>query len=214
MKSVLQTKALFIDIGGVLLTNGWGHESRQRAAEVFDLDLAEMNDRHHLTVETYEEGKLTLEEYLTLVVFYRERTFTRLQFQKFMFEQSKPYPLMIELISKLKAQFGLKIAVVSNEARELNLHRIQAFKLDEFVDFFISSCFVHMRKPDKDIYRLALDLAQVPADQIVYIDDRAIFVQIAEAEGIRSIHHTDYESTRKQLALLGLEIAEERKRQA
>jgi putative hydrolase of the HAD superfamily len=214
MKSVLPIKALFIDIGGVLLTNGWGHESRQRAAEVFDLDLTEMNDRHHLTVETYEEGKLTLEEYLTLVVFYRKRTFTRLQFQKFMFEQSKPYPLMIELISKLKAQFGLKIAVVSNEAREINSHRIQAYKLDGFVDFFVSSCFVHLRKPDKDIYRLALDLAQVPADQIVYIDDRAMFVQIAEAEGIRSIHHTDYESTRKQLALLGLEIAEEGIRQA
>jgi putative hydrolase of the HAD superfamily len=208
MKSVLLTKALFIDIGGVLLTDGWGHESRQRAAEVFDLDMAEMNDRHHRTVEAYETGKLTLEEYLNLVVFYRERTFTRLQFQKFMFEQSKPYPLMIELISKLKAQFGLKIAVVSNESREINLYRIQEFKLNGFVDFFISSCFVHLRKPDKHMYRLALDIAQVPVDQVVYIDDRAMFVQIAKAEGIRSIQHTDYESTRKQLALLGLEIAE------
>ena len=209
MKSSLLTTALFVDIGGVLLTNGWGHESRQRAVEIFDLDLTEMNDRHNLTAETFEAGKLTLEEYLNLVVFYRERTFTRMQFQKFMFEQSEPYPLMIELIRKLKAQFGLKIAVVSNESREINSYRIQEFKLNEFVDFFISSCFVQMRKPDKDMFRLTLDLAQVPAEQVVYIDDSALFVQIAKAEGIRSIHHTDYESTRKQLALLGLEIAEE-----
>lgn len=105
----------------------------QRAAEAFDLDLTEMNERHNLTAETYEAGKLSLEEYLNLVVFYRERTFTRLQFQKFMFEQSKPYPLMIEFISYLKAQLGLKIAVVNNESREVNSYRIQEFKLNEFV---------------------------------------------------------------------------------
>lgn len=203
-------KALFIDIGGVLLTDGWGHESRQEAAKVFNLDLTEMNERHQLSDETFELGKLTLEEYLDLTVFYRERSFTRLQFQEFMFEQSKPYTQMIELISRLKAEFGLKIAVVSNESREVNAHRIQKFGLAVFVDFFVSSCFVHMRKPDKGIFRLALDLAQVPAEQVVYIDDRDLLVGIAEAEKMRGIHHTDYESTRKQLAQrFGLEIAGE-----
>jgi putative hydrolase of the HAD superfamily len=200
--------ALFLDIGGVLLTNGWERQSRELAATVFNLDLAEINDRHKLIVEAYELGKLTLEEYLSLVVFYREQAFSRMEFQKFMFEQSKPYPRMIELISRLKAQYGLKIAVVSNEGRELNSYRIQKFKLDEFVDFFISSCFVHLRKPDNDMYRMALDIAQVPAEQVVYIDDQPMFVQVAESEGIRGIHHTDFTSTRKQLAQLGLEIAE------
>ena len=90
-----------------------------------------------------------------------------------MFAQSQPYPEMIELVRKLKAQHGLKIAVVNNEARELNSHRIRKFKLDEFVDFFISSCFVHFRKPDADIFRLALDIAQAPAEQVVYIEDHA-----------------------------------------
>ena len=208
MEKVAPLAALFIDIGGVLLTNGWGHQSREMAATVFNLDLAEINDRHQLTFETYEVGKLTLEEYLSLVVFYRERTFSRIEFREFMFEQSKPYPRMIELICKLKAQYGLKIAVVSNEGRELNLYRIRKFKLDEFVDFFISSCFVHLRKPDNDMYRMALDIAQVPAEQVVYIDDQPMFVQVAEAEGSRGIHHTDCTSTRKQLARLGLEIAE------
>ncbi len=208
MEKVVPIAALFLDIGGVLLSNGWEHQSREQAAKVFNLDLAEISDRHQLTVETYELGKLTLEEYLNLVVFYREQPFSRIAFQKFMFEQSKPHPQMIELVCKLKAQYGLKIAVVSNEGRELNSYRIRKFKLDEFVDFFISSCFVHLRKPDNDIFRMALDIAQVPAEQVVYIDDQPMFVQIAEAEGIRSIHHTDYTSTRKQLVSLGLEIAE------
>ena len=164
-----------------------------------------MEDRHHLTFDTYEVGKVTLEEYLSRVVFYEERPFTRAQFRRFMFAQSKPYPEMIELVRKLKAQHGLKIAVVSNEARELNSHRIRKFKLDEFVDFFISSCFVHFRKPDADIFRLALDIAQVPAEQVVYIENTPMFVQVAEGLGIRGILHTDYQSTCAKLASFGLQ---------
>jgi putative hydrolase of the HAD superfamily len=122
-----------------------------------------------------------------------------------MFAQSKPYPRMINLVRNLKAKYGLKIAVLSNEARELNAHRIRKFKLDGFVDSFISSCFVHVRKPDADIFRLALDIAQAPARRVVYIENTPMFVRIAEGLGIRSILHTDYRSTCVKLASFGLQ---------
>ena len=208
MKKATAITCVFLDIGGVLLTNGWDHHARKRAATNFKLELAEMEDRHHLTFDTYEEGKLTLEEYLGRVVFYQKRPFTRAQFRKFMFAQSKPYPKMIELVRRLKARYGLKIVVVSNEARELNSHRIRKFKLDGFVDFFISSCFVHLRKPDADIFRVALDIVQVPANQVVYIENLLMFVQVAEGLGIRSILHTNYKSTRAKLSALGLKVIE------
>ena len=195
---------MFLDIGGVLLTNGWDHQARKRAAAHFKLDWAEMEERHHLTFDTYEEGKLTLEDYLGRVVFYQKRPFTRAQFRRFMFAQSKPYPEMIELVAQLKARYGLKIVVVSNEARELNAYRIRTFKLDGFVDSFVSSCFVHLRKPDADIFRLALDIAQAPARQVVYIENTPMFVRIAEGLGIRSILHTEYRSTCAALASCGL----------
>ena len=205
MKRAIPITALFLDIGGVLLTNGWDHHARKRAATHFKLELAEMEDRHHLTFDTYEEGKLTLEEYLGRVVFYQERPFTRAQFRRFMFAQSKPCPEMIELVTQLKVRHGLKIAVISNEGRELNSYRIKKFKLERFVDFFISSCFVQIRKPDPDIFRLALDISQAPTRQIVYIENTPMFVQIAEGLGIRSILHTDYRSTCAKLALFGLQ---------
>ena len=204
MKKTIPITTLFLDIGGVLLTNGWDHHARKRAATNFKLEFAEMEDRHHLTCDTYEEGKLTLEEYLGRVVFYQKRPFTRTQFRRFMFAQSKPCPGMIKLVARLKVRHGLKIAVVSNEGRELNAYRIRKFKLDGFVDSFISSCFVHVRKPDVDIFRLALDISQARARQVVYIENTLMFVQIAEGLGIRSILHTDYESTRDKLAVLGL----------
>lgn len=202
--------ALFLDLGGVLLTNGWDRNSRELAAKTFNLDRKEMDERHHLTFDTYEVGKLTLEQYLSRVVFYEPRSFTKHEFRDFMFAQSKPYPEMIDLVRTLKAQYKLKIAVVNNEGRELNEHRIQNFKLDSFVDFFISSCFVHVRKPDEDIYRIALDIAQVPPEQVAYLDDRLMFVQIAETLGIRGIHHLDFTSTCAKLTSLGLKLEERR----
>ena len=208
MKKSSSITALFLDIGGVLLTDGWSHESRKLAAKTFDLNPEEMESRHNQAFDTYELDKLTLEEYLSRVVFYRKRSFTRAQFRKFMFAQSMPYPKMIELVRRLKARYGLKIVVVSNEARELNSHRIQKFKLDGFVDFFISSCFVHLRKPDADIFRVALDIAQVPANQVVYIENLLMFVQVAKGLGIRGICHTDYKSTCAKLASFGLGGAE------
>lgn len=196
---------LFLDIGGVLLTNGWDRKSRTKAAEQYHLDPDEMQERHHLTFDTYEEGKLSLDEYLDRVVFYRERAFSRSEFKEFIFEQSKPYIEMIELIKNLKKKYGLKVAVISNEGRELTEFRISKFLLHEFVDFFVSSCFVHFRKPDADIFRIALDIAQVPAKNTIYIEDREMFVHIAEDLGIKAIHHTGFLSTQKQLASFGLE---------
>jgi putative hydrolase of the HAD superfamily len=195
---------LFLDIGGVLLTNGWDRKARQKAIELFSLDPEETEERHHLTFDTYEVGKIDLTQYLNRVVFYKKRPFTPDQFRAFMFKQSKPFPDMLELMRYLKKQYCLKIAVVSNECRELTEHRINTFKLNDFVDFFISSCFVHFRKPDADIFRVALDTAQVPAKQVLYIEDRPMFVQVAESLGIKGITHRDFQSTAKKLSLHGL----------
>jgi putative hydrolase of the HAD superfamily len=197
---------LFLDIGDVLLSNGWGHESRQTAAKAFDLDYDEMQSRHKLVMATFEEGKLTLSEYLDKVIFYKERLFTPEKFQEFMFSQTTPDKEMVALMRVLKEKYHLKIVVISNEARELNDYRINKFQLNQFVDFFISSCFVHIRKPDADIFRLALDIAHVLPENVLYIDDTQMFVDIARNLGIRSIHHTDCKSTLSELSSHGLKI--------
>jgi len=206
MTSSLPITTLFLDIGGVLLTNGWDRGMRILASEKFGLDYAEMDERHHLTFDTYEEGKLSLDEYLHRVVFYQERSFSVEEFKTFMYAQSQPFPEMIELIRKLKTQHSLQVAAVSNEGRELTTYRVQQFKLGTFIDFFISSCFVHYRKPDADLYHIALDIAQVSPEQVVYIDDRAMFVEVAQGLGIQGIIHRRYETTQKALESFGLSL--------
>jgi putative hydrolase of the HAD superfamily len=199
-----QIAGLFLDIGGVLLTNGWDHIMRCKAAEEFDLDYDEMNERHHLTFDTYEEGKLDLVTYLNRVVFYKERSFSPDDFRDFMFAQSKPYQEMIDLVSGLKARYNLKTVAVSNEGRELTVYRNKKYGLGSFIDTFISSCFVHFRKPDEDIFRMALDVSEVAPAACVYIEDRPMFVEVAQGLGIHGIWHRDYETTKAALEDLGL----------
>lgn len=205
MKKATEITCLFLDIGGVLLTDGWNEDARKRAAANFDLDFSAVEDRHRLVFSIYEEGKLSLQEYLDWTVFFEKRKFTRDQFRAFMFDQSVAEPKMIELIRALKARYGLKIVVVSNEARELNAYRIRKFNLNGFVDAFVSSCFVGIRKPDPEIFRLSLDIAQVPVGQIVYVENTAMHVDVAEGLGIQSILHKDHDTTRGKLAEFGLQ---------
>jgi putative hydrolase of the HAD superfamily len=195
---------LFLDVGGVLGTNGWDHKSRELAAQQFGLDYAEMDQRHKMTFNMFEEGNLTLDAYLDRVIFYRERGFSRDDFRAFMFAQSKPDPVMLGLIADLKKRYGLKVIITSNEGRELVMYRIPLFGLDILADFFIFSCFIHVRKPDAAFYRMALDMVQEPPERVVYLDDREMFVEVARGLGIRGIWQTSVETTRAALSDLGL----------
>jgi len=206
MKKTTEITCVFLDVGDVLLTDGWDHLARKRAASHFKLEWTEMEARHHLTFEVFEVGRLTLEDYLNLVVFHKRRSFTRNQFQQFMFAQSKPFPEMINLVIQLKRHLGLKIVIVSNESREVNAFRSGKFGLDKLTDCFVSSSFVHMRKPDVKIFELALDLAQVRPKGVVFIDNTPMFIQVAESLGIQGILHTDFKTTRTKLSQLGLNV--------
>src|SRR5258708_17524122 len=206
MTDKLPIKTLFLDVGGVLLTNGWGRASRQLAAETFNIDYAELDERHHLTFDTFEEGKLTLDEYLAQTVFYEPRSFSKDDLINFMYPRSTPYPEMSSLVTDLKARYKLGIVVVSNEGRELTAYRVKKFGMTDYVDAFIVSSFVHYRKPDMDMYQIALDVSQTAPEQVVYIDDRALFTEVACKLAINCIHHIDVTSTQKALAGHGLSL--------
>lgn len=197
---------LFTDLGGVLLTNGWDHSLRHLTADHFAINSAEMDERHHLTYDTYESGKMGLAAYLDRVIFYEPRGFTRDDVIDFILGQARAFPEMIDLVCRLKARHGIKVAVVSNEGRELTADRIRRFRLDDFVDFFIVSSYVHFRKPDEDIFRVALDIAQADPQRVAYIEDRQMFVEVAASLGMHAIWHHGFESTREQLAALGLTL--------
>ena len=191
-------KILFSDIGGVLLTNGWGHESRMAAAEKFNIDYGEMDILHDFIFNVYEMGKISLDDYLDTVVFREKRNFSKEEFKEFMFAQSIELPGTLSWLIKWKNEHeNVKVISMNNEPKDLNQYRIQKFKLHDFSDAFITSCEVGMRKPDPGIYLLGLGIAQAKPEECVYFDDRIMLVEAAKKLGIKAYHHIDFESTKK-----------------
>jgi putative hydrolase of the HAD superfamily len=198
------SKIIFSDIGGVLLSNGWGHESRQAGATKFGFDYDEMNRLHEFIFNVYEIGKITLDEYLNTTLFYRFRNFAKEDFIDFMLEQSLELPGMLQYLKQFKKEHRDKFRIISinNEGKELNDYRIRKFKLHECFDVFISSCEVGMRKPDPGIFQLAMGIAQVSPEQCIYFDDRQILVDAASKTGMECYQHKDFATTKDILEKL------------
>ncbi len=190
---------LFFDVGGILLTNGWGHESREEASRRFGLDYDEVDDLHTFIFNVYEAGSVDLDEYLDTVIFNHPRDFAREDFKQFMFEQSKELPDMLAWLKEWKKDCGFRIISINNEGKELNDYRVKKFKLHQCFDAFISSCEVGIRKPDPKIFRLAMGVAQALPQQCVYFDDRKMFALAAQKLGFRAYQHTSFESTKEIL---------------
>jgi len=195
-------RILFFDIGGILLTNGWGHESRKLASEQFNLDYNELNYLHDFIFNIYEIGNISLDEYLDLVIFSQPREFSRDEFKDFIYAQSQELPHMLQWLKNWKRDCKFRIISINNEGQELNEYRIKKFNLHACFDAFISSCVVKMRKPDPGIFRLAMGIAQATPEQCVYFDDRIMLVSLAQGLGITSFHHISFEKTKSILESL------------
>jgi putative hydrolase of the HAD superfamily len=193
-----QYKILFSDIGGVLLTNGWGHESREAASKKFGIEYNEMDLLHDFIFNVWEMGKISLDDYLDTIVFNHPRNFSREAFKEFMLQQSHELPDTLKWIIEWKNRNPkIKTISINNEPKELNDYRIKKFHLHDFFDAFVSSCEVGMRKPDPGIFRLALGIAQAAPEECLYFDDRIMLVEAAKKVGIHAYHHKDFESTKK-----------------
>ena len=161
------------------------------------------SDLELLVLVPFEEGSLSLDEYLEQTVFYRPRPFTPDEFKQFMFSLSRPKPETIEIARSLSGKY--QMATINNESRKLNQYRIQTFKLTELFDLFISSCFVGVRKPEARIYRMALEVTQHVADECCFIDDRPINLEGAAKLGIKTVLMKDPAQLRRDLHNLGVD---------
>ena len=198
--------ALFWDIGGVLLSNGWDKPSRRKTAQKFDLDWEEFEDRHELVVAAFETGKIGLNEYLERTVFYRPRAFTPQDFKDFLFSLSEPCSENMGILARLAKSRAYLLAALNNESLELNLYRINRFGLRDYFDAFFSSCFLGVKKPDEAIYRLALQMTQLPPEECLFIDDRALNLECARnCVGMRTIHFQAPAQLQHELRELGIE---------
>ena len=197
---------IFFDIGGVLLTDGWGHDSRRAAAEKFGLDWEEYSDRHEKVGHAIETNRMSLEQYLDRAIFYRPREFSREEFRAFIFAQSQPKPESIAIVAQLADSKNHFLATINNEVLELNLYRLEHFGLRRYFRVFFSSCFLGLRKPDEAIYRLALQVTQEAPANCIFIDDREVNLECPRELGLNTILFRDAAQLRVDLTEAGIEL--------
>lgn len=193
--------AIFFDVGGVILTNGWDRPARRTTVERFGINFAEFDARHQRVVDDFEIGRLTLDEYLDRTVLYEPRPFDRAAFRDAMYGQSRANPESLALLADLCRSGRFWAATLNNESRELNQYRIDRFGLREYFSAFFSSCYLGVRKPDPAIYRLALDVAQRRPGDCIFVDDRPENVAAAAAVGMQGIQFQGAAALRSQLGL-------------
>jgi putative hydrolase of the HAD superfamily len=201
---VAEINAIFFDVGGVFLTNGWPTQSRRLAAETFGLDWEDFEQRHQFVRAALETGRLSLDAYLQATVFFEERPFTKEAFKTFMLEQSKPFPEALALLSELTASGRYFLATLNNESPELNRYRIDRFGLRRYFQAFFSSGFLGVMKPDQAIYRLALDVTQYPPASCLFVDDRSLNLECAADCGMKTILYRDVAQLRQELHQLAI----------
>lgn len=201
-----EIRAIFWDVGGVLLTNAWDHEERAKALEKFQIDPKDFQSRHELLVSSFERGKITLDEYLQRTVFYQPRSFTVGSFRDYMFSLSQPFPDVLKFAQALSNSGKYLMGTINNESRELNCYRMERFGLREIFRLFFSSCFVGLRKPEKDIYRLALETTQIPAGDCCFIDDRPLNLECAQQMGMHTIQMQGLNQLRTDLSKVGVSL--------
>jgi putative hydrolase of the HAD superfamily len=200
--------ALFWDVGGVILSNGWDRGARARAAKKFGLDWEEFQDRHELASPAFETGRIPLDTYLQRTVLYRKRSFTREEFTHFMFAQSEEFPESRRVLADVASTGNYLQATLNNEPLELNERRIHEFNLRRELKAFFSSCYLGVRKPDEGIYKLALEVTERSPDECLFMDDRELNLECAEQMRMRTIHFKDAAQLRRDLISSGVSIPE------
>jgi putative hydrolase of the HAD superfamily len=203
-RQTLSITSIFWDLGGVLLTNAWDHTERDQALAQFNIDPAEFNPRHQELVEGFEDGKVSLDDYLEHTIFYQPRTFSREELKQHIFSLSKSFPDRIQLVRDIVKSGKYLMGTINNESRELDIYRIETFGLRSIFSVFVSSCFVGMRKPDEAIYRCTLELTQKSPEECCFIDDRKENLVVPAKLGMRVIQAQTTQQMKDDLQKIGV----------
>jgi putative hydrolase of the HAD superfamily len=199
------------DVGGVLLTNGFDRQQRDAVVARFGLDSTDFERRHAEVDQAWEKDEISADEYLHHTVFFQPRSFTPAEFLDAMRAQSALLPDSgIRILRQLAASEQYVLATVNNECRALNEYRLREFDLLNEFDAFFSSCYLGVRKPDRKIYQIALDVLQRDPEHAIFIDDRSENVAAAASLGIHGIRYQGSEQLTADLEQLGIPLSQDR----
>ena len=198
--------AIFSDVGGVLLSNGWDRDMRLTFAQKYHLDWEEFEGRHELVSMAFEVGQITLDHYLDCAIFHRPREFSKQEVRDYIFACSTAKAGSLALFARLAQRRACFLATLNNEPRELNQYRIEHFGLRNTFAAFFSSCYLGVAKPDAAIYRVALEISSRAPEESLFIDDRPLNLECAARLGMRTVLFRNAAQLERDLHEAGVEV--------
>jgi len=213
-------KGVIFDLGGVILPSplkssfDWEVNHGFAKGSFFSVVKAKGKDGAWAKLE---RGELTLQQFykpfsqeLTETL---EKEVSEQQVEKFMKNLdnaiSIPNQDMLEAAKRIR-KHGLKTAILTNNWKSEAFSPLLLQVLRDNFDEVVESCEVGVRKPDKQIYQLVLDKLDMPAGDVVFLDDLAGNIEAANKLGIDTIRVKEVERAIEELqALLGINLGHE-----
>ena len=181
-----EPELLLFDLGGVLIEFAGPNELGQhlRWPSTPDVILQRWVQCPH--TDEFERGQLTPAAWAERFIKDWDVDLTPDEFlARFTTWSRRVLPGARELLEKLRARYRLAALSNSNELHwERNTNELRIVELFEFA---ISSHQVGFCKPQSDIYKVAIDRANVSSPEaIVFFDDLATNVEAAKSAGMRA----------------------------
>jgi putative hydrolase of the HAD superfamily len=152
----------------------------------------------------YEAGRLTSEEFFAQLQTELQLNLDFASFRRMWEDIFTEDQAVSRIIQGLRA--GYRLFLLSN-TNELHFEYVcQQFDILGVFEEYILSYQVGCMKPDAGIYEQALKRANIPAEEIVYIDDRLEYAQAAIQQGIRGIHFTGASRLEQELIRYGVRV--------
>jgi glucose-1-phosphatase len=101
--------------------------------------------------------------------------------------------VLVEFLQSLRPRY--KIGILSNAWSDARAFHNTRFRFDTWVDVAVYSAEVKLLKPDPCIYQLVLAQLRLSAEACMFVDDKLVNVQAAQALGMAGIWCRDTRQT-------------------
>ncbi len=200
-------KAIISDMGQVVL---W-FDNRQfyrRLSQVSSLDEEEIRQRvrdHFDLIELFDTGQISAQEFYLKVINLTQANLTFEAFQEAYCDVFSPNYSVIEILKKIKNRYRL-ILLSNTDCLRFSFIQ-QRFPEIMIFDSLVLSYQVGLMKPHPQIYRLALQAAQVEPPEALFIDDLEENIRTAETLGLATILYRPETDLVQALLSYGIDLS-------
>lgn len=194
---------LLVDIGNVLLLKRKERSFTDLLSEELGIDIIlaqAVNEAHYSTMETKYIAEKEFVKTLKKSLGYDAPNDIYKYFARAYQQQIQPNVELFNFLDGIRKK-GVKTAVLSNTiAIYQNIQEKVGISHVGGFDPIIYSWREGVAKPDKKIFKVALDQLGADPDQVIFIDDSEKYIKSAESMGIKSILFSDTEDVIKKVS--------------